>query len=209
MTTPEPSDSGKLPLSSLLASPESEVLEFKRTVPRAADLARLLAAFANSRGGTMVLGFDERNRSVHEVEQEAVHRTLEEAQSRLDQRVRTRLSFTETGGSKLAILEIDRSSTPIAAEGGYYIRRGEITGPMEASEVRNAIALSQENPTQQTDRLIAAVATQTKVVEELRRDFDKANSLRIKGAIAFVGGAAGLLGKWLFSIGFDALQRAF
>lgn len=44
----------------LLAKPESETVELKRSLPERQRLAALIAAFANTRGGTLILGGDER-----------------------------------------------------------------------------------------------------------------------------------------------------
>jgi predicted HTH transcriptional regulator len=50
-------------LRALLQRPEDESLEFKSNLPSREALVRNLASFANSGGGTLVLGFDERNRT--------------------------------------------------------------------------------------------------------------------------------------------------
>jgi hypothetical protein len=46
-------------LGALLRQPESETLEFKVGLPSADEVNRLIAAFANGDGGTLVIGFDE------------------------------------------------------------------------------------------------------------------------------------------------------
>src|SRR5260221_8386060 len=47
-----------------IGQPESELLEYKAVLPPAATVAQLIASFANSKGGTIVLGVIEEGKSV-------------------------------------------------------------------------------------------------------------------------------------------------
>lgn len=48
-----------LDVKNLAQTGEGEFLEFKRTIPSAAKIAREIAAFANTRGGTLLIGVDD------------------------------------------------------------------------------------------------------------------------------------------------------
>ena len=48
-------------LSSILGSSKSEQLEYKAVLPPARSLAQMIAAFANSNGGIIILGVNEVN----------------------------------------------------------------------------------------------------------------------------------------------------
>ena len=49
----------KKQLQQLIKKGESRLVEFKQAASSAKDLARELAAFANTQGGTLIIGVDE------------------------------------------------------------------------------------------------------------------------------------------------------
>ncbi len=48
-------------ISKILGSEENEQLEYKAVLPPARSLAQMIAAFANSNGGLIILGVNEAN----------------------------------------------------------------------------------------------------------------------------------------------------
>ncbi|HYW35613.1 MAG TPA: ATP-binding protein [Balneolaceae bacterium] len=57
--TTVPSDMDYLDVKNLARTGEGTYLEFKRTIPSAAKIAREMAAFANTNGGTLLIGVDD------------------------------------------------------------------------------------------------------------------------------------------------------
>ena len=52
-------------LTDLLAQHEGKMLEFKRDVPSPENIIRTVVAFSDGAGGTIIVGVDDRTRSVH------------------------------------------------------------------------------------------------------------------------------------------------
>lgn len=51
-------------LSACLLNGESETIEFKRTIPQRLDvLGRIISAFANTKGGSIIFGYDEQKKT--------------------------------------------------------------------------------------------------------------------------------------------------
>lgn len=46
----------------LIHQPEGETLEFKREMPSSSDLAKLITAFYNTQGGTIIFGVEDETR---------------------------------------------------------------------------------------------------------------------------------------------------
>jgi predicted HTH transcriptional regulator len=66
-----------------LAAGESSRLEFKRGLPRPGKVARTLAAFANTRGGLLLIGVDDRGRVLGAADPRAVAAEIREIAERL------------------------------------------------------------------------------------------------------------------------------
>ena len=80
----------------LLSQNESESLEFKRSVPPPAKLARVLAAFANGNGDVLLLGVDEAR----------ARRTIERAAEMLEPRPHLQVSSAVVDDRTLVAVEV-------------------------------------------------------------------------------------------------------
>ncbi|MFC8224145.1 helix-turn-helix domain-containing protein, partial [Streptomyces sp. NPDC057362] len=133
MVTPEE-------IEALLQCPEGVDLEFKhsRVLPRV--LARTIAAFANTRGGTVIVGVDDRQGSGPEsligVEVDSFQRVVESVRRRLTPVPDFRAYCVAVQGKQLGVIEVEKNAgRNIAADGQIAVRAGTYTITVPAREI--------------------------------------------------------------------------
>lgn len=104
------------------------------------------------------------------------------------------LSIVDLDGKSVGMITVQRATSPVAAGGAFYIRAGETVRPLTAQEIREQVTALQSTDSALTV-LSRAVAGSTAVVEQLRRDFEKANSPWRRVLWAVVGAIAGAMAK--------------
>lgn len=180
-------------LVQLIAKGESETLELLASTQSPITIARHLATFANTKGGILVLGVKEPSQFVGV----NVHRAkamLKTAQKYLSPKIVVDVEEHVINNHPIVLVHIKASAELVSAEGGYYRRVGDRSKPMEAAEIRAHAAL-ERNDDKAVSELSNSVAAQTKIIDQLRKDFEKANSLTLKIVIALIGAGAGALLK--------------
>jgi ATP-dependent DNA helicase RecG len=111
-------------IDKLVQSGEGETIEFK--AQWAESVLETAAAFANTRGGTLLVGVDDEGRVVGLDLSESILRTFS---NRLADSLRVQPSLeTHTIDDKqIMVIEIASSRIPVAYEGRYYKRVGNTT----------------------------------------------------------------------------------
>ncbi len=129
-------------IEGLIATGEGSEVEFKVRPPGHFKLARLISAFANTRGGTIIFGVEDDGtlfgvEAPHEVEL-ALQRALELIQPPPCLRVRT----LEANGVRVVICEVTRGrDKPYRVESPQgpartYVRAGSAVHPLSGREAR-------------------------------------------------------------------------
>ena len=185
----------------LLFRGENETLEFKTIVREPAILARLVASFANAKGGTVVIGVKEPPKVVG-VDESQLRRVYEAALKLLEPtKVKSSLSFLDADGLKVGLVEIAPSPELVLAQGSAYVRTGAMTQPMAWTQMRER--LPQKPPEVTLESLMRASELQTEHLEklstdneEMKAELKKANdpvAKRRERALGFVYGVGGSL----------------
>jgi len=123
----------KKELEKLIASGETESVEFKETLSK--SFYKTISAFANTRGGIIFLGVDKKG-NIHGVE------PTNEFLENLTNRIVDKLSLypdiktVDIGKKRVIILKIDRPGYPVSYEGHYYERVGNTTREMSPQRLR-------------------------------------------------------------------------
>lgn len=115
---------------------ESATLEFKTSIREPSILARLVAAFANANGGTVLIGVSEPPEVVG-VEPEVIQKLYKAALRQIEpSTVRTSLRIIDGGdGMKVAAIDVEKSPQLVLCQGGAYIRSGTLTRAMGQPEI--------------------------------------------------------------------------
>lgn len=112
-------------LSACLLNGESETIEFKRTIPQRLDvIGRIISAFANTKGGSIIFGYDEQKKRLVGVDASQVEKLrLLCADSQYKHLCAV---YTIQDGDKLiAVLDVEKAKTDFYVNNVAYIRSGD------------------------------------------------------------------------------------
>lgn len=184
-------------LQKLLQRGESDTVEFKIEVREPAILARVIAGFANNRGGIILIGISELE-GVIGTNQKLARSVFSAAMNWLQPQPDVTYQETEFDGKAIAVIFVRESSSLVFCRGQVFQRIGERTLPMEASDISAKLAASAGRPP--AGNVATALATLTQTIEKLRQNLVEANSLKSKMRDYFIGGAIGAVLGFLLSL---------
>ena len=186
-------------IHALLAQGENARLEFKGSIREPGELAKLIGAFANADGGTIVIGV----RGPAEIigtDVEKVRQLYERAIDTLEPRPHTSFASINVDRKPIALIEVDKANGLVLAESGAYARVGASTQPMTANDVSRALMLTQAGRPDQLEVLSRAIAEQTNRIEALSIALAKAHSWHGKVIDYVIGGIVGAVLGYLLSL---------
>ena len=114
-------------ISKILGSEENEQLEYKAVLPPARSLAHMIAAFANSNGGVIILGVNEANGEIKITglsEDFHANGVTHKAIDLLSPKPNVKYEYLSHEGKRLYVIEVEKSLTVVAIENKIYIRSG-------------------------------------------------------------------------------------
>ena len=122
-----------------IGQPESEQLEYKAVLPPAATVAQLMCAFANTKGGAIVLGVVEDGKGIlvnglsDEFRADQIAR---KAIDLLSPAPSVSYAYVAHEGKRLFVIEVQKSSAEVSLGGKAYVRTGAHTTPKQAGPVK-------------------------------------------------------------------------
>lgn len=114
-------------LSSILGGSENERLEYKAVLPPARSLAQMIAAFANSNGGMIILGVNEANGEINITglsEDFHANGVTHKAVDLLSPKPSIKYEYISHEGKRLYVIEVEKSLAVVAIENKIYTRDG-------------------------------------------------------------------------------------
>lgn len=151
----------------LLLQGESDTLEFKTLLREPALLARLIASFANAKGGTILVGVKEPPEVVG-VDEAQLRRVYDSATRLLSPPVQSSLRFVVERGVSVGIVDVAASQELVLAEGGAFVRTGSMSQPMAWTKMRDR--LPPKPAAVNLETLMKASEQQTVLLEKLSAD---------------------------------------
>jgi ATP-dependent DNA helicase RecG len=183
-------------LENILKNGENEVIEFKSIITDPKILAREIGAFANHKGGTILIGIGNKG-EVSGTDINTVKQALEEAKNLLYPLPEVHLNEIQYKGKSIATISVNSSrGIPISAGGSLLIRTGTQFRPANASEISSLLLQQNSSGDKYLNELSESMSRQTIALESLQDDLSKSNSWRkktIEMLIAAVIGA--IIGK--------------
>ncbi|NNJ12123.1 ATP-binding protein [Chloroflexales bacterium ZM16-3] len=128
-------------IKEILQAGESEVVEFKQSLRDRDMLATLMAAFANTRGGTIIIGVTEPTTIVG-ADIVRVQRLFHEAQTVLQPAVNSEIDTIEVDGKNIAVIRIEPATRLVLANTGAYQRVNTLLTPMTPAAIARTLARS-------------------------------------------------------------------
>ena len=109
----------------LLTMPESDVLEFKTHVPEAYLMGRIISAFANTKGGKLIIGVKDGGEIVGIDHPEHVESLLARALKRINPTVSVDADTIEIDGKNIYVITVHKgNNAPYFTFGKSYLRQG-------------------------------------------------------------------------------------
>lgn len=107
-----------LDVKNLASTGEGTYLEFKRTIPSAFKIAREIAAFANTSGGTLLIGVDDDRSLIGVIGYQEEEFLLNQAQQLCDPVVDIRVEIVHFGERDLLVIRVPESTEkPVYVKG--------------------------------------------------------------------------------------------
>jgi len=153
---------------------ESPTLELKSSIPRVDDLARLISAFSNTAGGTIIVGITERG-EVPGVNTPDLARVFHRALGALIGAPRVDLESVSINGKDVGVVTIENGRTVTVSDFGAYQRIGSALRAMSAPAITNALR-EPGQPTDQITVMAKAIARLTVTVESMNTQLENSNS---------------------------------
>ena len=186
-------------LQEFLRRGESDTAEFKTQVREPALLARIIAGFANNRGGTILIGIHELQ-GVVGTNTKLARSVFGAAMHWLRPQPDVAYHETEFEGKQVAVIFVKASASLVFCRGQVFRRAGERTMPMEVADISAKLAPPPSAAPQPPDNTAAALATLTQTVDKLRQELAEGNSLKNKMKDYLIGGAIGAVLGFLLSL---------
>ncbi len=131
-------------LSRLLESKENATLEFKLKVPPVVPLARMISGMANTKGGFLVVGYDEQSATPVGVDNiAATVAVIERAAGLSTPPIDCRVSVVQLGNKTMVVAEIGQATLgPHFVNGVAFERSDQRAVPMSEDSLRRAFGLT-------------------------------------------------------------------
>lgn len=175
-------------IEKILQNGETEEVEFKAIIREPLTLSKVIGAFANKNGGTILVGIEEPNRIIG-CDFNRLETLLERTKTLLNPVPEIEINQIQFEGKTIGVIEVAKSDILIFAAGGVFERQGEMIRPMASSELKNKIVQFTKSESQ--DLLADTLNKQTKIIEELRDEVRNSNSFKSKFKDYLIGGIIG------------------
>lgn len=153
-------------LRKLAVLPESEVLEFKTRVPPPSSVAKQISAFANTRGGTLIVGVREDGEIVGIRDPARAKAVLERAVESVSPPVAVESETVTVDGKQVLVATVRRGTRSPYLAGGQALQRvGDRIAPITSDVLYNGIRERAEDP----EAMLREIRRLTIRFEELNR----------------------------------------
>lgn len=185
----------------LIRRGESVALELKTSVPSVLGLAQLVCGFANTSGGTIIIGVQEPDRIVG-CDWPTLSRVLDRALTQLNPVPELHLHQTNIDSHVVGILNVAKSPKVVVSASGVFVREGDRTRAITASEIEKRLAAP---GALDTHAIANALAENTATIERLSEQLARSQSFRGQWSGYAIGFVLGILASVIASFIYAAL----
>jgi predicted HTH transcriptional regulator len=184
-------------IQELIAQGESETVEFKTVVRNPSVLSQNLSAFANTNGGTLLVGIQEPDIVVGADEKQVQH-VLDRSRKQLSSPIDVDVQTVTVDQKPVVALAVHPSKSIVFCNGQALGRVGATNQALTAAQL--SAKLTPTPTAVDINKLADAIAKQTRTVQKLRDDLREANSLKSKLKDWLIGGTIGAVIGFLLSL---------
>lgn len=166
-----------------IGKPESEFLEYKAVLPPAATIAQLVCAFANTKGGAIVLGIVEDGKSIVINGLSDEFRAAQITRKAIDLLSPTpavSYDYVVHDGKRLFVIDVQESSAEVSLGGKVFVRTGDRTTPKQSApfkpltepsieRLRKALAEDRKACTQARAKLLDHYESVLRILDDLAK----------------------------------------
>ena len=181
----------------LVSTGESEILEFKTSLRDPATLAKNLSAFANTAGGTLLIGIQEPDIVVGANEAQIKH-LLERSKKLLSSPVDIEIQTISVEQKSVVVVTVKLSHEIVFCRGQALGRVGDMIRPLSSKQVSSK--LGTKIARSDIDKIADSISKQTRTIEKLRDELREANSFKSKLKDYSIGGTIGAFIGFLLSL---------
>lgn len=196
----------EIDIAEMMAHGESQYVEFLRADVSPHVVAKVISAFANADGGTILLGVRDSS-TIDGVDPDTARSKIAKAIGMLSRADVANFDIEQIRVVlNIAIIRVEKSDQIVFCDSGAYIRSGESIRVMHQNEIRSLLGSSAGS----IEALSGALEKQTLMIESLestisglKSEVAEGNSLKSKIKDHSIGGFIGILvGVALGAIGF-------
>jgi len=110
-------------LNDLIKNGENESVEFKTRLPDPRIIAKFLSAFANTKGGKLIIGIDDRGNIFGVEDIERAYRILKEATSQIDPHLEISIDIVPFKDKTVVVVEVPKSDKSLHSFQGVIFQR--------------------------------------------------------------------------------------
>lgn len=122
----------------LLEQGEGQSVEFEKQIPQIEDLARDIVAFANSDGGKIILGLDDKNKHLVGIDlssEDFKTRTNQVIDKRCSPKIAIEIDILKKGDKEIAVITVpEGEEKPYKTDDICYLRDGNVSRPAKEEE---------------------------------------------------------------------------
>lgn len=128
----------------LIQQGESGTVEFKRQFPpNASEMAKEIAALANTKGGFLFIGVDDDGKIVGVQRPDSIiQRVTGVVRQSCDPPLHPQMQAESIQGKTVIVIQVQRSGTPVAVNGKFYIRVGTSVVPATSRDLTKLLVRS-------------------------------------------------------------------
>ena len=126
-------------IEDLIKNGESQTVEFKERITAPQMLARIISAFSNTDGGTILIGIREPNIVVG-IDPERFENTYQQAVQRVTGLAKTSSEIIELNNKKIGVIHVEKAVSPVGSSEGYFTRLGESDRALGPEQLKQLFA---------------------------------------------------------------------
>jgi ATP-dependent DNA helicase RecG len=185
-------------LLKIISNPEGQDLEFKEHTPEPDLLAKILSAFSNSDGGTVVLGIGSHGAVIGVRNLDDAMNKVARALELIKPTPEVKSSIEMVDGKAVVVLNVQKSNTaPHVVNNMLFKREGNTVAPMDAKSLQRVLGHSST-----LENIDSKLVWLTQIIEKQNSQLIHAQSWHAKLLDMVLGGVIGALISFLIQFFF-------